>query len=550
MYTKNAVAPTPPMGWNSYDYYNTVVTEADVRANAEYMARHLKAHGWQYVVVDIQWSDPNAGALVPDVQYVPFTHFCLDGYARQIPAPNRFPSSAGGKGFAPLADYVHSLGLKFGIHIMRGIPRIAAHNHLPIFGTDVTADKIANPFSISKWNGDMYGVDCTKDGAQAYYDSIFALYASWGVDFVKVDDICNTNLYADNPYSAEKEIEAIARAIEKSGRAMVLSLSPGPAVIEKAWHLERYANMWRITDDFWDDWRLLKAMFERCEVWQKHVGGGSWPDCDMLPLGKLGKGFGRERDTNFTPAEQRTMMTLWCIFRSPLMIGAELTKLDDATLALLTNDEVLSLARTGSGATQVHRNDTSAVWKSYGSAVQENAAATGAACVATGAAPAGSPAACGDGGTPPAEKRSAGGLLAAASKRNASANVPAPKSSSCAAATDDGAVSAHAVASAELCPASVPASESTSCAANDGAPAAKVPLYVALFNLADGEAALAASYAELGIAAGTAYRVRDLWARCDCAPVPADTSAGAESRAMLSATLPAHGAALYRLQAE
>ncbi len=367
MYSKNNSAPQPPMGWNSYDYYNTMVNEQQVRANAEYMARNLKEYGWNYIVVDIQWSDPDAGRQNPCVQYIPFSHFCIDEYSRQIPAPNRFPSSKDGKGFAPLAEYIHGLGLKFGIHIMRGIPRICAHNHSKILGSDATADQIANPFSISRWNGDMYGVDCTKKGAQEYYDSVFALYAQWGVDFVKVDDICNTNMYPLNPYSAEKEIEMIARAIETCGRPMVLSLSPGPAVIEKAWHLEKYANMWRITDDFWDDWTLLKAMFERCEVWQKHVGGGSWPDCDMLPVGKLGEGWGRGAwYTRFSPAEQRTMMTLWCIFRSPLMIGTDLPQLDDSTKELLTNREVLWVQRFGHGAFQVMRNQEQCVWASYG----------------------------------------------------------------------------------------------------------------------------------------------------------------------------------------
>ena len=363
MYNKNNVCRSSPMGWNSYDYYNTAVNEEQVKANADYMAKNLKQYGWQYIVVDIQWSDERAGEMVPEVQYMPFTHFCLDEYSRQIPAPNRFPSSANGEGFKPLADYVHGLGLKFGIHIMRGIPRIAAHLHSKILGTDKTADQIANPFSISRWNGDMYGVDMSKDGAQAYYDSIFALYAEWGVDFVKVDDICNTNMYPQNPYSAEKEIEAIAKAIEKSGREMVLSLSPGPAVIEKAWHLKKWANMWRITDDFWDEWRLLKAMFERCEVWQTHVEEGCYPDCDMLPLGTLGGGFGKEWQTRFTHDEQKTMMNLWCIFQSPLMIGAELTKMDDFTKSLLTDKEALYIQQHGTKPVQVRRSDTEAVWQ-------------------------------------------------------------------------------------------------------------------------------------------------------------------------------------------
>lgn len=364
MLLKNTFAQTPPMGWNSYDYYDTTVNEAEVRANAEYMAEHLKPHGYDYVVVDIQWSDPDAGTDRKNFQYINFSHFNMDEYSRQLPAENRFPSSKNGAGFGPLADYIHSLGLKFGIHIMRGIPRYAAHMHLKIKDSDVTADKIANPYSVSKWNPDMYGVDYQKPGAQEYYNSIFELYAEWGVDFVKVDDICNTNFYIDNPYSAEKEIEMIHKAILNSGRDIVLSLSPGPAVIEKAWHLEKYANMWRITDDFWDNWDLLKNMFERCEVWQNHVSTGCYPDCDMIPVGYLGKGFGEERYTNFTLDEQITLMTLWCIFRSPLMLGAELPKLDEQTLKLLTNDEVLHLVSNSNGAIQIERDNNHAIWLS------------------------------------------------------------------------------------------------------------------------------------------------------------------------------------------
>lgn len=366
MYSKNDAAKTPPMGWNSYDYYNTTVTEDEIKAQADFMAKNLQKFGWEYVVVDIQWSDPNAGSTCPEIQYVPFTQFSIDEYSRQIPAVNRFPSSADGKGFKPLADYIHSLGLKFGIHIMRGIPRICAHNHTHILGTELTADKIADPFSLSKWNGDMYGVLPSKEG-QLYYDSVFALYADWGVDFVKVDDICNTNMYEHNPYSAEKEIEMIAHAIEKSGRSMVLSLSPGPAVIEKAWHMEKYANMWRITDDFWDNWALLKNMFERCETWQRHVGGGNWPDCDMIPLGKLSKGWGSERNTNFTPDEEKTMLTLWSIFRSPLMLGTDLTQLDERTLNLICNEEVLFLNKYSFEPLLVSRSKNQVVWQSKSS---------------------------------------------------------------------------------------------------------------------------------------------------------------------------------------
>lgn len=355
---KNTFAKNPPMGWNSYDYYDTAVTEADVKANADFMAAHMKKHGWEYIVVDIEWYSHGAGSQRDKYQYIPFAGVEMDEYSRLLPDPARFPSAAGGKGFAPLAEYVHALGLKFGIHIMRGIPRAAAHTHTKILGSTATANQIADPSSVCFWNPDMYGVIPAEEGAQAYYDSLLALYAQWGVDFIKCDDICRM----DMP-SAKAEIEMLHKAILKCGRSIVLSLSPGPARIEEAWHYEKFANMWRITDDFWDSWPLLLNMFERCELWMRHVSEGCFPDCDMLPVGKLGKGFGAERDTNFTKDEQKTMMSLWCMFRSPMMIGAELTKLDDWTLGLLTNDAVLGLLRTSRQATAMKRDEHCAVWR-------------------------------------------------------------------------------------------------------------------------------------------------------------------------------------------
>lgn len=359
---KNLFAVTPPMGWNSYDYYDTTVNEAKVKENAAYMAEHLKPFGWQYVVVDIQWYAKKAGSQREKYQYIPFSELEMDAYGRLQPDKERFPSSGDGSGFTKLAEYVHGLGLKFGIHIMRGIPRVAAQNHMPVKGSSVTANQIADPSSICGWNPDMYGVRNLPEG-QAYYDSLLEMYADWGVDFIKCDDICNTNVYPQNPYSARHEIEMLAKAIQKCGREIVLSLSPGPALIDKAWHYEKYANMWRITDDFWDDWRLLKDMFHRCELWQKHVSKGCYPDCDMLPLGYLGKGFGRERQTSFTRQEQRTMMTLWCLFGSPLMIGAELTKLDDWTKSLLTNRSVLKMLTPDCRPEQICLEENRAVWK-------------------------------------------------------------------------------------------------------------------------------------------------------------------------------------------
>lgn len=361
---KNNFAPCPPMGWNSYDYYDTTVNEAQVKANADYMAAHLKQYGWEYIVVDIQWYAHKAGSQRENFQYIPFSSLEMDEFSRLLPDPERFPSSQNGAGFAPLASYIHSLGLKFGIHIMRGIPRIAAHLHGKIKGSQVTANMVADPSSICHWNPDMYGVRNSKAG-QAYYDSLLELYASWGVDFIKCDDICNTNNLSptrENAYAARHEIEMLHHAIEHCDRSIVLSLSPGPALIEQAWHYETYANMWRITDDFWDQWEPLKDMFHRCELWQNHVSKGCYPDCDMLPFGYIGNGFQKERQTNFTRDEQRTIMTLWSLFGSPLMLGAELTKLDDWTLSLITNQKVLNLLTPDCEPRQICRDEEKAIW--------------------------------------------------------------------------------------------------------------------------------------------------------------------------------------------
>ncbi|MBQ6024727.1 MAG: glycoside hydrolase family 27 protein [Lachnospiraceae bacterium] len=349
---------TPPMGWNSYDYYNTSVTEADVKANADYMAKHLKGFGWEYIVVDIAWYYNEAEDERDQFQYIPFAKVEMDEYSRLYPDPKKFPSSKGGKGFAPLAEYVHSLGLKFGIHIMRGIPRRSAYMRTKIKGTNVTANKIANPNSICFWNPDMYGVNPKAEGAQEYYDSLLELYASWGVDYIKCDDICRMDAA-----SSKNEIRMLHNAIEKCGRKIVLSLSPGPAILDEQDFYHENANMWRITDDFWDRWELLRDMFDRCKKWQPYVKEGGYPDCDMLPLGKLSKGFGAERDTNFTLDEQKTMLTLWCIFRSPLMIGAELTKLDADTMEILTREPLYRMLKEVTSSEEAVREEDYIIWK-------------------------------------------------------------------------------------------------------------------------------------------------------------------------------------------
>ncbi|HTV23369.1 MAG TPA: NPCBM/NEW2 domain-containing protein [Polyangiaceae bacterium] len=347
----HAWASKPPMGWNSWDCFATTVTEAQVKAQADYMATHLAKWGWQYIVVDIQWYEPGATGFA----YRAGAAVTLDAHGRFLPAPNRFPACT--EGFAPLAAYVHRLGLKFGVHLLRGVPRAAVDANLPILGSASRARDIANPDDTCPWNPDMYGVDMSKPGAQAYYDSVFAAFAAWGVDYVKVDDI-------SRPYHAhEAEIEAIRRAIDRSGRPMVLSLSPGATALSGAEHVKQHANLWRISDDFWDNWDVLREQFARLADWNVHRGPGHWPDADMLPFGVLDLG---RRSSRFTRDEQRTVMTLWSIARSPLMHGGDMTKMDEWTLSLLTQPELIALNQDSRDNRPVFDDDGLVAWTATG----------------------------------------------------------------------------------------------------------------------------------------------------------------------------------------
>jgi hypothetical protein len=351
-----SLAPAPPMGWNSWDAYGTAVREDQVKANADAMAARLARYGWRYVVVDIQWYQPTAEGH----DYRPGARLAMDRYGRLVPAENKFPSAANGAGFKPLADYVHARGLKFGIHIMRGIPRQAVQANLPIEGTPYHAGDVADTTNGCRWNPDMWGVDVTRPGGQAYYDGIARLYASWGVDFVKADDL------GDHKFQPS-EIAALRRALDRAGRPIVLSISPGPAPPDQAGFLARHAQMWRISDDFWDDWKLVRRQFDYARRWAPYVGiGHTWPDADMLPFGRLRltDPAGAGTSTRLTTAEQRTVMTLWSILRSPLILGGDVPTLDSMTLALLTNPEVLDVDQRGNSPRQVLERPGLRVWRS------------------------------------------------------------------------------------------------------------------------------------------------------------------------------------------
>jgi hypothetical protein len=339
----DALALTPPMGWNSYDAYGDSVRESEMLTNAEWLGQHLQPFGWDTVVVDFRWYDRLANGQPGQSP----EGVLIDQYGRCIPAPNRFPSATNAAGFKPLADRIHAMGLKFGIHIMRGIPRLAVERNLPIAGSRFTAAQavlpVGDPNRQCVWNQDMFGVNATNDAGKAWYASIAKQYASWGVDYIKCDDIAN--LQRGKMYGAD-EIEALSAALKNSGRSIVLSLSPGATPVSHGAHVAQFANLWRISPDFWDNWRSLNHNFDLFARWTEYTGPGHWPDGDMIPFGHICQrncDVRPDRWTRFTRDEQLTLMSLWALAPSPLMLGMNLPDNDEWTTTLLTNPEVLAI---------------------------------------------------------------------------------------------------------------------------------------------------------------------------------------------------------------
>jgi len=355
----SSLAITPPMGWNSWDAWGETINEAEFRATVTWFADELERFSWQYVVIDEGWfaQHPENPAGHQD--------YTLSDEGLYLPAPNRFPSSAGGKGFRPLADWVHSLGLKFGLHIVRGIPREAVDRNLRIAGSHFTAAEAADTSDTCAWNSDNYGLKDNK-AAQAYYDSVAELYAKWGVDYLKVDCI-------SRPWKAD-EIHMMQRALDNAGRPIVLSLSPGPTPMEDAADAVRSAQLWRISDDMWDLWskpagapefpQAEKNQFALLAKWETFAGPGHWPDADMLPIGYLGPtpGWGQPRHSRLTRDEVRTMMSLWSIARSPLFVGANLLKMDAFTESVLTNPEIIAVDQYSEDNHPLIQKDDAVVW--------------------------------------------------------------------------------------------------------------------------------------------------------------------------------------------
>ena len=339
-------AITPPMGWNSWDCFGAGVWQDDVIANADYMDKNLKAHGWNVITIDIQWYEP----LAHTETYREGAWLMTDANGRLHPAPNRFPLTKDTGSFKPIADYLHAKGLKFGLHLMRGVPRQAVdRDNAPILGTAYHAQDIADKQNVCPWNRDMYGVDMTKPGAQEYYNSVFKQMAAWDLDFVKVDDLSGHTA----------EIQAIRKAIDNCGRPIVFSISPGGSSNDV---VATNANMWRISGDFWDSWGALYNQFNLTNIGTPFRGPGHWPDADMIPFGHIKVWRSPDNKTAFTKDEHYTLMTLWSIARSPLIFGGNMPQNDDFTLSLLTNDEILSVNQHSANNRQVFNRNNQIAW--------------------------------------------------------------------------------------------------------------------------------------------------------------------------------------------
>ncbi len=351
-----SLAAKPPMGWNSWDCFGWEAHEMEVKAAADYMHDNLKQLGYEYIVVDMLWFADSSSSDFEDFVHERIAEkptYRLDEYGRLWPDTAKYPSSKGQNGFKPLADYIHSLGLKFGVHLLRGIPWEAAEKNLSIKGSEFKAASIAQPTKGCDWYDGFYGVDMSKPGAQEYYNSVFKLFAEWGIDFVKADDMVN-----------EEEIEGMSKAARLSGRDIVLSVVPGSDIPVS--FLKENVHMARTGYDFWDVWQMLKVGFPVAAKVAKDAGPGYWPDLDMLPIGKIGIKISYkgpyERIANFNTPELHSLLSLWYISRAPLMIGGYLPEMDSITMKLLKNEEALAVNRTGINPRQVKFKNAIIIW--------------------------------------------------------------------------------------------------------------------------------------------------------------------------------------------
>ncbi|KAM7487245.1 hypothetical protein LguiB_024729 [Lonicera macranthoides] len=348
-------ANLPPRGWNSYDSFCWTINETEFLQNAQLVVQRLIPHGYEYVVVDYLWYRRNVkGASTNSLGFD-----VIDEWGRMVPDPNRWPSSQGGKGFTEVALKIHGMGLKFGIHVMRGISFQAFDANTPILdttkgvayvegGRQWHAKDIGMEEQVCSWmNEGFMAINITLGAGRAFLRSLYQQYSEWGVDFVKHDCVFGEDLDLG-------EITYVSDLLKELERPILYSISPGTSVTpHMAKNVSGLVNMYRITGDDWDLWEDVAAHFnlsrdfaEANMIGAEGLLGKSWPDLDMLPLGWLSQAdsnLGPHRKSNLTLDEQKTQMTLWSIAKSPIMFGGDMRALDHATFSLITNPTVLEI---------------------------------------------------------------------------------------------------------------------------------------------------------------------------------------------------------------
>jgi alpha-galactosidase len=322
------VAVRPIMGWSSWSFYRGPGTQASILAQAQVMKTKLHSHGYTYINLDAGWSDH------------------VDRYGRDVWDSSLFPA-----GIPALASKLHGMGLKFGLYLNPGIRQDVVSANLPIRGTKYHAKDIADTKHIGNTTGCCYWrIDFSKPGSHEYVQSIVDLFASWGVDYVKMDFVGpgGGNAPADN----RTEMQAWHQAIVKDGRKIVLELSNSLSFADAStWR--SYANGWRIDGDIecytcepqgssypLTSWTKLRRRFADLPKWTPYAGRGGWNDLDSLELGN-------GNNDGLTLDQRRSAMTLWSIGCAPLVLGADLTHLNQTDLSLITNDEVIAVNQAG-----------------------------------------------------------------------------------------------------------------------------------------------------------------------------------------------------------
>jgi hypothetical protein len=337
----NGVGLTPAMGWSSWSFIRHDPTAAAIEAQAFAMKRSgLARVGFQYVNVDDFWYDC-PGSQGPDV----------DSYGRWVTNAAEFPPSGSTNGIAVVANYVHHLGLKFGLYVTPGISEQAVAENTPIEGTPYTADEIAEP-SVSENNyncSGMVGIDYSKPGAQAFIDSWADEFASWGVDYLKLDGVGSFDI---------PDVAAWSQALRQTGRPIHLELSNSLNIADAAtW--AQYSNGWRTGGDIecygcetgassypLTDWASVASRFDQVAAWQPYGHPGAFNDYDSLEIGN-------GSNDGLTPDERQTQMSLWALASSPLILGTDLTSLDPTDLSYLTNRAVLSVDQDSIDASRI-----------------------------------------------------------------------------------------------------------------------------------------------------------------------------------------------------